>query len=72
MHMKKVIGVAAVIMVIMAIVLIAFSSTVSANAVDRTFDREGGVIIYNGTCPTKADSDPIKISAYEGEKIYFK
>ncbi len=72
MRMKKVIGVAAVITVIMAIVLIAFSSTVSANAVDRTFDREGGVIIYNGTCPTKADSDPIKISAYEGEKIYFK
>ncbi len=72
MHMKKVIGVAAVITVIMAVVLIAFSSTVSADAVERTFTKEGGVIIYNGTCPTKADSDPIKISAYEGEKIYFK
>jgi len=71
MRMKKVIGVAAVIMVIMAIVLIAFSSTVSAKAVDRTFDKESGEITYNGACPTKADSDPIKISAYEGEKIYF-
>ena len=71
MRMKKVVGVAAVITVIMAIVLIAFSSTVSAYAVDRNFTKVGGVIIYNGTCPTKADNDPIKISVYEGEKIKF-
>ncbi|NQE06690.1 Cell surface glycoprotein [ANME-1 cluster archaeon GoMg1] len=71
MYMKKVIGVAAVIMVIMAIVLIAFSSMVSAYAVERTFDEEGGEMTYNGTCPTKVDKDPIKISAYEGEKIKF-
>ena len=72
MYMKKVIGVAAVIMVIMAIVLIAFSSTVSANAVERTFTKEGGVIAYSGTHPRDADAETKIITVYEGEKIRFK
>ena len=73
MRMKKVIGVAAVIMVIMAIVLIAFSSTVSANAVERTFIKEGGVIIYNGTLDYNANHEKgVKITVYEGEKIRFR
>ena len=69
--MKKVIGVAAVIMVIMAIVLIAFSSTVSADAAGRTYDKEGGNITYSGEPPHDADDETKKISMYEGEKITF-
>ncbi len=72
MYMKKVIGVAAVIMVLMAIVLIAFSSTVSAYAVDRTFDRNGGVLYYEGTLPRDANHESTRISVYEGEAIYFE
>jgi hypothetical protein len=72
MRMKKVIGVAAVITVIMAVVLIAFSSTVSADAVKRTYDEEGGVITYNGTLPKDADTETKTITVCEGEKIRFK
>ena len=71
MRMKKVIGVAAVITVVMAIVLIAFSCTVSAKAVKRTFTEEGGNITYSGTLPHDADDETIKITVYEGEKIEF-
>jgi hypothetical protein len=72
MHMKKVICVAAVITVTMAIVLIAFSSTVSARAVGRTFTEYGGVITYNGTLDTNANAEKgMKLTVYEGEKIKF-
>ena len=72
MYMKKVIGVAAVIMVIMAIVLIAFSSTVSAYAIERTFTKEGGVLYYEGTLPRDANHESTGISVYEGEAIHFE
>ena len=73
MRMKKVIGVAAVIMVIMALVLIAFSSTVSAKAVERTFTEDGGVITYNGTLDTNANAEKgTEITVCEGEKVRFK
>nr|QNO53038.1 hypothetical protein GKHFHOKN_00014 [Methanosarcinales archaeon ANME-1 ERB6] len=71
--MKKVIGVAAVITVIMAVVLIAFSSTVSAYAVERTYDEEGGVVIYNGTLDKNANAETgTEITVCEGEKVSFK
>ena len=73
MRMKKVIGVAAVITVIMAVVLIAFSSTVSAYAVERTYDEEGGVVIYNGTLDKNANAETgTEITVCEGEKVSFK
>jgi len=72
--MKKVIGVAAVITVIMAIVLIAFSSTVSAISIDRNYTADGGVFWYEGE--PKSTTDPnvkgeIILDVYEGEKILF-
>ncbi|MCW3130288.1 MAG: hypothetical protein N2V75_09360, partial [Methanophagales archaeon] len=72
MHMKKVICVAAVLIVIMAVVLIAFSSTVSAKAVDRTYNKVGGVITYTGKLPRDADAETKAITVYEGEEIYFR
>ena len=72
MHMKKVICVAAVVIAIMAVVLIAFSSTVSAKAVDRTYNKEGGVITYTGKLPSDADAETNAITVYEGEEIYFR
>jgi len=72
MHMKKVICVAAVLIVIMAVVLIAFSSTVSAKAVDRTYNKVGGVITYTGKLPRDADAETNAITVYEGEEIYFR
>ncbi|NQE06489.1 Cell surface glycoprotein [ANME-1 cluster archaeon GoMg1] len=71
MRMKKVIGVAAVIMIIMAIVLIAFSSTITAKAVDRTFTKEGGNITYREELPYDADAETKTITVYEGERIKF-
>nr|AAU83282.1 hypothetical protein GZ27E6_3 [uncultured archaeon GZfos27E6] len=72
MRMKKVVGVAAVITVLMAIVLIAFSCTVSANAVERTFTKVGGNITYNGTLDTNANKETgTEITVCEGEKIRF-
>jgi len=49
MHMKTVIGAAAVITVVMAIVLIAFSSTAYASFIDRTFTPSGGTLNYTGS-----------------------
>ncbi|MCW3133094.1 MAG: hypothetical protein N2V78_02025, partial [Methanophagales archaeon] len=72
MQMKKVICVAAVLIVIMAVVLIAFSSTVSAKAVDRTYNKVGGVITYTGKLPRDADAETKAITVYEGEEIYFR
>lgn len=72
MHMKKVIGVAAVVIAIMAVVLIAFPSTASAKAVDRTYNKVGGEITYNGKLPRDADAETNAITVYEGEEIYFR
>jgi len=72
MHMKKVICVAAVVIAIMAVVLIAFSSTISAKAVDRTYNKVGGVITYTGKLPSDADAETNAITVYEGEEIYFR
>jgi len=74
MRMKKGIGVAAVIAVAMAILLIAFSLAplASASAVKRTFDIEGGKLYYKGTLPDDANHESISISVYKGEEIYFE
>jgi len=72
--MKKGIGVAAVIAVVLiAIVLIAFSSTVSAESYDRNYTDIGGVLWYEGNLihaekPNKAGKI---LNVYEGEKILF-
>ena len=71
--MKNIIGVAVVIAIITAIVLIIFSSMplASANAIERTFDREGGVLEYTGARENDANDEPISISVYKGEEIEF-
>ena len=73
MRMKKVIGVAAVITVIMAVVLIVFSCTVSAESVNRTYTDDGGVLWYEGAfiSPTKPKDAGNKPGFYEGEEIRF-
>ncbi|MGB2726999.1 MAG: hypothetical protein WBD09_00780 [Halobacteriota archaeon] len=82
MSMKNVVGVAAVITVVMAIVLIAFSSTASASLINRTFTPSGGNITYEGDFGSKASKEPAKniLLVYNwkdgdktgGEKIKFK
>lgn len=71
--MKNISGVAVVIAIVAAIVLIIFSSIplASATAIERTFDREGGVLKYKGELPSSANDESISISIYKGEKIYF-
>lgn len=71
--MKNITGVAVVIAIITAIMLIIFSSMplASANAIERTFDREGGVLKYEGELPSSANAESISISIYKGEEIYF-
>ena len=75
MRMKKGIGVAAVIMVVMAIVLIAFSSSASAESFDRNYtaDGSGGFLWYEGALkhtekPNKAGKI---LKVYAGEEIRF-
>ncbi|HJH26588.1 MAG TPA: hypothetical protein C5S37_07385 [Methanophagales archaeon] len=58
MRMKKVIGVAALIMVVMAIVLIAFSSTASASFLNRTFTQSGGTLNYTGSFKDEPRYEP--------------
>ena len=55
--MKNIIGVAAVIMVVMAIVLIAFSSPASATLCNRTFNLTGGIINYTGGFASGGDPE---------------
>lgn len=76
--MKNVIGVAAVIAVVMAIVVVAFSSTASAILEDRTFTQDGGNITYNGSfeCDSSdncypEDQKTKMLNVYVGEKIKF-
>jgi hypothetical protein len=71
--MKNITGVAVVIAIVTAIVLIIFSSIplASANAIGRTFDREGGVLKYEGELPSSANAESTSISIYKGEKIKF-
>ena len=71
--MKKGIDVAVVITVVMAIVLIAFSSTASAETYDRNYTGIGGVLWYEGNLihaekPNKAGKI---LKVYAGEKILF-
>ena len=70
-QMKNVIAFAAVITVAMAIVLIAFTSLVSASAVERTYDGVGGVLTYEGELPRDANKESKSIPVYEGEEIRF-
>ncbi|MEA1998503.1 MAG: hypothetical protein U9N61_04150, partial [Euryarchaeota archaeon] len=70
--MKNIIAFAAVITVVMAIVLIAFSSLASAKAVGRTYDGVGGVLTYVGELPRDANRETKGIPVYEGEEIRFK
>ena len=70
-QMKNIIAFAAVITVVMAVVLIAFSSLVSASAVGRTYDGVGGVLTYEGELPRDANHESRSIPVYEGEAINF-
>jgi hypothetical protein len=58
---------------VVAIVLIAFSSTASAESVDRNYTDEGGVFWYEGAL--KHTERPYRagkiLNIYEGEKILF-
>jgi hypothetical protein len=71
MQMKNIIAFAAVITAVMAIVLIAFSSLVSASAVGRTYDRVGGELTYEGELTTNANRETRSIPVYVGEEINF-
>ena len=80
MRMKNIIGVASVVMVILAIVLIAFSSTASATLCNRTYTSTGGNITYEGEFKPEPDQEMQKIkdekigeisNVYAGEKIRF-
>ena len=57
MSMKNVVGVAAVITVVMAIVVVAFSSPASASLCNRTFTPTGGVINYTGGFTGAGDAE---------------
>jgi hypothetical protein len=72
MQMKNIITFAAVVIVIMATVLIAYSPLVSADAVGRTYDGVGGVLTYEGELPRDANKESRSISVYEGEEIRFE
>jgi hypothetical protein len=72
MQMKNIITFAAVTTVVMAIVLIAFSPSASADAVGRSYDEVGGVLTYEGGLPRYANDESRSISVYEGEEIRFK
>ena len=72
MQMKNIITFAVVTTVVMAIVLIAFTSLASASAVERNYDGVGGVLTYEGELPRDANKESRSISVYEGEEIRFK
>lgn len=57
MRIKNIIGIAAVIIVIMTVVLITFSSPASASLIDRTFTSTGGVINYTGGFASGGDPE---------------
>ncbi len=57
MRIKNIIEVAAVIIVIMTVVLIAFSSPASASLCNRTFTSTGGVINYSGGFASGGDPE---------------
>jgi len=69
----KGIAMAASAFFVVSIVLIAFSSTASAESFDRTYTTDGGVLWYEGTLrhnerPNRAGTI---LHVYEGEKILF-
>ena len=72
MQIKNVIAFAAVITVTMTIVLITFTSLISASAVGRTYDGVSGVLTYEGELPRDANKESRSISVYEGEEIRFE
>ncbi|OYT65601.1 hypothetical protein B6V00_04355, partial [ANME-1 cluster archaeon ex4572_4] len=57
---------------VLAVVLLALSSTASAKSVRRNYtdDGEGGFLWYDETDGSTANNDGFK-TFYEGEKIYF-
>jgi len=80
MRIKNITEIAAVIMVILAIVLIALSSTASATLCNRTYTSTGGNITYEGDFKPEPDQEMQKINdektgeisnVYAGEKIRF-
>jgi len=80
MRMKNIIAVAVVITVVMAIVVVAFSSTASATLCNRTYTLTGGNINYTGGFEPEPDQEMAKIkdektgeisNVYAGEKIRF-
>jgi len=80
MRMKNIFAAAVFITVVMAIVLVAFSSTVSATLYNRTYTLTGGNITYTGGFESEPDEEMKKIkdektgeisNVYAGEKIRF-
>lgn len=73
MRIKNIIEIAAVIIVIMTVVLITFSSQASASLIDRTFTPAGGNITYEGSFEDEPEDEPAAsiLSVYGGEKIVF-
>ncbi|HID20282.1 MAG TPA: hypothetical protein EYP28_05040 [Methanophagales archaeon] len=71
-RIKGIITFTTAIMMAIAIVLFAFISLASADAVERDFDEVGGVLTYEGKCPKEANDEIKSISVYEGEEIRFK
>jgi hypothetical protein len=69
---RMIIDLAAVTMVVLTFMIIGAASIVSANAVERSFDKEGGVLKYRGDLPTSANVEPVSISMYDGEEIFFE
>ena len=57
MSMKNIVGVATVIAVVMAIVVVAFCSPASASLCNRTFTPTGGVINYTGGFTGAGDAE---------------
>ena len=77
---KNIFAAAVFITVLMAIVLVAFSSTATATLCDRTYTSTGGNITYEGEFKPEPDQEMKKIkdektgeisNVYAGEKIRF-
>jgi len=73
MRIKNIIEIAAVIIVIMTVVLITFSSPASASLIERTFTPTGGNITYEGAFAEEPEDEPAAsiLTVYGGEKIVF-
>ena len=68
---KGIVTALSIFSVVAILVLIAFSTSASADAVGRTYDGVGGVLTYEGALTRTANHEPRSISVYEGEAIRF-